>query len=220
MFLYYFMIAAGLTSDFTIAAVGEEAGLFILPWVGRGNMSQAGLRPELQKTFVLLLAAVMLVLTSGPVVASGRRPAGANDDAIGGVMPQFSLPSALNGAVVSSDEFKGKVVLVVFFATWCPPCLQEIPSLISLQEEYGVKGFSVVGLSVDKDGPSVVRKLINKTGINYPVLMADSKTARGFGGISGIPVSFLVDRQGIIRKKHNAFQSHAEFERDIKDVLH
>ncbi len=134
-------------------------------------------------------------------------------------MPAFSLPSALDGKTVESGDFAGKVLLITFFATWCPPCRQEIPTLISLQEDFGPKGFSVIGLSVDEKGPKVVVKMIEKDKINYPVLMAKSKTANDFGGVTGIPTSFLVDRQGMIVKRYPGYVPKSLLEKDIKELL-
>ena len=134
-------------------------------------------------------------------------------------IPEFSLSAAVDGKTVTSGDFKGKVLLVTFFATWCPPCRQEIPTLIKLQKEFAPKGFSVVGLSVDEKGPSVVVKLINKENINYPVLMADRGTARDFGGIAGIPTSFLINRQGEVVRRYPGYVPHALLEKDIKSIL-
>ncbi len=134
-------------------------------------------------------------------------------------MPEFSLPSAVDGNVVNSKSFKGKVLLITFFATWCPPCRQEIPTLIQLYKDLGPKGFAVIGLSVDEGGPKIVAKLIQQEKINYQVLMADRSTARSFGGIAGIPTSFLVNRKGNVVKKYPGFVPHSLLERDIRAIL-
>jgi len=134
-------------------------------------------------------------------------------------MPHFSLPSVLDGKTVNSDSFKGKALLITFFATWCPPCREEIPGLISLQKELGDKGFSVIGLSVDEGGAGLVAKLVNKEKINYPVLLADRSTAHAFGGIAGIPTSFLVNRKGNVVKKYPGFAPPSMLQRDIQTVL-
>ncbi len=134
-------------------------------------------------------------------------------------MPDFALSGVIDGNTVSSKDFKGKGLLVVFFATWCGPCRQEIPSLIKLQNEFGPRGFSVIGLSVDEDGPGVVAKLVKKMSINYPVLMADRATASDFGGISGIPTAFLVNRKGHVVKKYSGFVPHAILARDVKEIM-
>lgn len=134
-------------------------------------------------------------------------------------MPEFSLPSAVNGKTIKSEDLKGNVLLITFFATWCPPCRKEIPSLIKLHNDFGPKGFSVIGMSVDEKGPKVVVKMIEKTKINYPVLMARGKTARAFGGVVGIPTTFLVDREGNIVKRYTGYIPVGEFETDIKQQL-
>jgi thiol-disulfide isomerase/thioredoxin len=134
-------------------------------------------------------------------------------------MVHFNLPSASENTMVDSKQFKGKVLLVTFFATWCPPCIQEIPTLIDLQNSYGAKGFSVIGMSVDEGGVPPVKKLIDRTGINYPVLMADNETARGFGGVTGIPVTFLVNQQGDLVKKYLGYIEHDVLQDEIKKLL-
>jgi thiol-disulfide isomerase/thioredoxin len=134
-------------------------------------------------------------------------------------MPEFSLPSALDGKTISSDTFKGKVLLVTFFATWCPPCRQEIPTLIQLQKDLGPQGFSVLGISVDEGGGGIVAKLIEQEKINYPVLMSDSSTPNKFGGVAGIPTSFLVNRKGNVVKRYPGFVPHKLLQRDIEALL-
>lgn len=134
------------------------------------------------------------------------------------MMPEFTLKSAKDGQKVDSSEFADQVRLVAFFATWCPPCIKEIPSLVDLQEEYEKKGFSVIAVSVD-DSPSAVRPIMEKTGINYPVLMANRQIVRDFGGISSIPVSFLVDRNGEVVKKYPGYVPHSILESDILEII-
>ncbi|MDH5298333.1 MAG: TlpA family protein disulfide reductase, partial [Desulfobulbaceae bacterium] len=105
-----------------------------------------------------------------------------------------------------------------FFATWCPPCRQEIPSFVRLQDELGPKGFTVIGLSID-DGSAPVARFMDKLGINYPVLMADQKVTAGFGNVVGVPTTFLVDRSGTIVKSYVGYVDHSILKRDIAAVL-
>jgi thiol-disulfide isomerase/thioredoxin len=136
-----------------------------------------------------------------------------------GKMPNFILPDASKGgAKVKSATFQGKTLLVTFFATWCPPCMQEVPVLIELQKQFAQSNFSVIGLSVD-DGVEVVAKLIEIRSINYPVLMADDATARDFGGLAGIPTSFLVNKEGVVVKKYPGMVPYALLEKDIKKIM-
>lgn len=134
-------------------------------------------------------------------------------------MVQFRLTSLTDNAMLDSKELEGRVLLVTFFATWCPPCIEEIPTFKALQESYKAKGFSVVAFSLDEGPPETVHKLIEKYGINYPVLLADIDVARGFGGITGIPVTFLVNRKGEIVKKYLGYVEHDVLEEAIKKML-
>jgi peroxiredoxin len=134
-------------------------------------------------------------------------------------MPSFTLPDVVSGETVNSSSFKGKSLLVTFFATWCPPCIQEVPTLIKLQNSYKDKGFSVIGLSVDQGGSKVVKKLVLKKSINYPVMMADDMTMQNFGGVYGIPVSFLVNKKGNVVKKYTGYIAKSVLEKDIKKIL-
>ena len=135
-------------------------------------------------------------------------------------MVQFSMTSLTDNVVLDSKQLEGKVLLVNFFATWCPPCIQEIPVFISLQNSYSEKGFSVVAFSLDEGNPALLKKLIEKHNINYPVLMAEPAVERGFGGVTGIPVSFLVNRKGEIVKKYLGYVDHGALEEEIEKMLH
>lgn len=138
----------------------------------------------------------------------------------GGVnMPAFSLPAALDGAVVSSEEYRGKAMLITFFATWCPPCLQEIPTLKELHTKFEPQGFAVVALAMDEGGADPVAQLVRRSGINYPVLMADRSTTRGFGDVVAIPTSFLVNKNGQVVKKYPGYAARGLLEKDIESVL-
>ena len=134
-------------------------------------------------------------------------------------MASFKMPSLTDKAMIDSRELEGQVLLVTFFASWCPPCIQEIPTLIALQDSFKPKGFSVVAFSVDEGELAPLNKLIDKYGINYPVLLADLAVTRSFGGVTGIPVSFLVNRQGQIVKKYLGYVSHDHLEEEIKAML-
>ena len=160
--------------------------------------------------FPLPLAAIILLAVF--FFSAGRLSASTK-------MPVFSLPDVTDGKTVDSREFHGKVLLVTFFATWCPPCIEEVPSLVELQKELAKDGFSVIGLSVDQEGPRAVGKLVVKMGINYPVVMADSGTITSFGGVYGIPVSFLVNQSGNIVKKYMGYVPPSVLANDIKTVM-
>ena len=134
-------------------------------------------------------------------------------------MVPFKMPSLTDKAILDSKQLEGQVLLVTFFASWCPPCIQEIPALIALQNSFRPKGFSVVAFSVDEGELAPLKKLIDKYGINYPVLLAEPFVTKSFGGVSGIPVTFLVNRKGQIVKKYLGYVSHDHLEEEIKNML-
>ena len=132
--------------------------------------------------------------------------------------PSFTLRD-LNGKQVSLSDFKGKVVVLDFWATWCPPCVIEIPHFIELYEQYKDRGFAMVGISLDRQGVSVVKSFARKYQINYPILMTDGRVDRAYGGITGIPTTFVIDSAGNIRQKYVGYRDKAVFEADIKALL-
>ncbi len=133
-------------------------------------------------------------------------------------MPSFELEDVVTGAPIASTSFEGKSLLVTFWATWCPPCIQEIPNLIKLQNEYSANGFSVVAISVDQE-KGVVQKMVNRKEINYPVMMADKAVTRDFGGVYGIPTSFLVSKKGTVVKRYSGFVPHSVLVKDLQQII-
>jgi peroxiredoxin len=134
------------------------------------------------------------------------------------VAPEWSLKD-VDGKTVNSADFKGKVVILDFWATWCGPCRAEIPNFIGLQKQYAKQGLVVIGASVDEGGADVVKPFARKLGINYSVVLAGEKTQRAFGGIEAVPTTFIIDRQGQIVKEHLGFADKDEFEKEIKPLL-
>jgi len=132
--------------------------------------------------------------------------------------PSFTLQD-LNGKQVSLSDFKGKVVILDFWATWCPPCVKEIPHFIALYEQYKDQGFAIVGISVDRGGISVVKSFARKYRVNYPILMTDGRVDKAYGGIPSIPTTFVIDSAGNIRQKYVGYRDKAIFEADIKALL-
>jgi peroxiredoxin len=132
--------------------------------------------------------------------------------------PSFTLQD-LNGKQVSLSDFEAKVVILDFWATWCGPCVVEIPHFVELYEQYKDQGFAMVGISVDRKGASVVKSFAQKHQVNYPILMTDGQVEKAYGDITGIPTTFVIDSAGKIRRKYVGYRDKAVFEADIKALL-
>ncbi|RYD27374.1 MAG: TlpA family protein disulfide reductase [Verrucomicrobiaceae bacterium] len=133
-------------------------------------------------------------------------------------MPEWTLQD-LSGAPARSADYAGKVVLVNFWATWCPPCVAEIPGFIKVQEEYRSRGFTILGISMDEGDPAVVSKFMASHGINYPVLRGDAAVATAFKAGNGIPVSYLIDSKGKVVLRHVGILSAPALRKAVEEVL-
>jgi thiol-disulfide isomerase/thioredoxin len=128
--------------------------------------------------------------------------------------PAFLLRD-INGKIVSTADWKGKVVILNFWATWCPPCREEIPELVQLQTKYKDK-LEIVGVSEDDDGPEKVAKFALQHGMNYPIVMATPELIADYGGVPALPTSFLIDPQGRVMQKHTGLYEYDVYEREVR----
>jgi len=162
--------------------------------------------------------------------AANAQPASAGQDAQEGAdeqvirfasnaqpMPPF-LVDDLNGDPISSAALRGKVVIVNFWATWCPPCQEEIPEMMELQKEYQGK-LQIIGVSMD-DGPAEpVKQFADKIGMNYPIVMGSDELSDEYGGIPALPTSFVVDPEGRVVQKHVGLYPKDVYEDEIRALL-
>lgn len=129
--------------------------------------------------------------------------------------PQF-VRHDLDGKTVSLRAYRGKVVLLSFWATWCAPCQQELPQFAAWQHEFG--DLQVIAVSMD-DEPAPVRALVHKLGLPFPVVMADAALAKRYGGVLGLPVTFLIARDGTAAGRFEGEMPLVEMQKRIKDLL-
>ncbi len=132
--------------------------------------------------------------------------------------PPVTLKDA-DGKTLNLADYKGKVVLLNFWATWCGPCKIEIPWFIDFEKTYRDRGFAVVGVSMDDDGWAVVKPHMAKTGINYRMVIGDEQTAVKYGGVDSLPSTFLIDREGRIAAVHIGLVSKGDYVKDIEQLL-
>lgn len=132
--------------------------------------------------------------------------------------PEFTLKDA-DGKTVHISDYKGKVVVLDFWATWCGPCKIEIPWFMEMERKHKDKGFEVVGVSMDDEGWEVVKPFLHDVGVNYRVLIGNDATAQLYGGIDSLPTTFLIDREGKIAAVHIGLTSKKDFEDGVEELL-
>jgi thiol-disulfide isomerase/thioredoxin len=132
--------------------------------------------------------------------------------------PSFTLKS-VDGKTVSLGDYKGKAVLLNFWATWCGPCKLEMPWLIQLQKKYASQGFTVVGISEDDGSTKEVSDFMAKMGVDYPVLMYDDQMNKAYGGIDYLPTSYYIGRDGKVIVESGGLISESEMEANIQKIL-
>jgi cytochrome c biogenesis protein CcmG, thiol:disulfide interchange protein DsbE len=168
-----------------------------------------------------VLIVVAIILAAG-IYQVGRRSSahsklGVPSAVVHSAAPDFSLQD-LDRQPLQLASYRGKVVLLDFWATWCAPCLDEIPHFVALQNEYREQGLQVIGISMD-DGPKPVREFYQRFKMNYPVALGTEKLAQAYGGVLGLPVTFLIGRDGQVAAKHVGEVQMPVVEQEIKSLL-
>src|SRR6202158_1477531 len=188
----------------------------------------------MKKVVVILITVIVLIgatyladratrVPKNRVTTSNRD----GDKSIGMPAPEVTMKD-LAGKDVSLSRYHDKVVLVNFWATWCDPCYVEIPWLIEMQQKYGAKGFTVLGIAMDEEGKSAVAPFLakerfnvngQKLPMNYPIVLGNDDIADKFGGLLGYPTSFLISRDGKEIKKIQGLISYEEITKAIESQL-
>ncbi len=171
--------------------------------------------------FLLVITFFVARAACKPSAVSNQPPsAPAQPPADWGNAPDFTLPE-LNGGSITLSAYKGSVIILDFWATWCPPCREEIPDFVQLYHQYRDQGLVIIGVSLDRDGLSAVRPFAEAQGIDYPVALGYGETElmNRYGGINAIPTTFLIDQKGNIAEKFIGYRSRDVFENKIKNLL-
>ena len=159
----------------------------------------------------------VIARTAAAAILSATLCGAAGSTAVGDMAPEFSRPD-LSGKPVRLADYPGKLVLLNFWASWCGPCLEEMPKFSGWQREYGAQGLQVIGVSLDDDSASA-RRLIARHPTAYPILIGDAALGESFGGVLGLPLTYLIDRKGRIVARYQGNGDLAKMEAKIKALL-
>ncbi len=188
-------------------------GLALLLWAGWHNLRERKLAMQKARENQV----VLIPEKPGDAAAEG------GDEFLpkmrGKKAPAFSLTN-LEGKKVSLADYKGRPVLVNFWATWCGPCKVEMPWFEEFRKQYASQGFEILGLADDVDaGKDVIAKTAQKTGVTYPILLTDGKVQENFGGLDVLPMSFYIDRNGVIVEQTAGLGPKELIEANIKKTI-
>jgi cytochrome c biogenesis protein CcmG/thiol:disulfide interchange protein DsbE len=183
---------------------------------------------RIELTVAVLAATIFLAYLAAhrPRVSAARGRKGNEASATSGV-PDFALKD-LGGHDESLSEFRGKVVLVNFWATWCAPCRIEIPWLMDLQEKYAPRGFRVLGVAMDEEGKTAVVPFVKKERfklgttsqpMNYPILIGNEEAAEKFGGLVGLPTTVLISQDGRQVKRIDGLLDYEQMDKAVQSLL-
>ena len=167
------------------------------------------------KKWAVAVSALVLIGGAAYLIASRNEGREAAQTAV--PAPDFTYPD-LSGKPTALSSYRGKVVLLDFWATWCVPCREETPHFVELQKKYGDRGLQIIGVSMD-DSADPVRPFYQQFRMNYPVVMGTAKTGEQYGGVLGLPIAFLIDPEGRIVKKHIGATDTNVIEKEIVGLL-
>ena len=162
------------------------------------------------------LALVAALLIGNPI--SSRAASGLTSPKDRKPAPEFNLKDSHGGDVRLSD-YKGRVVLLNFWATWCGPCKAEIPWFVEFSNQYRETGFAVLGVSMDEDGWTSVKPYIDQKHVTYRIMLGNNALAARYGGIDSLPQTLLIDRDGKIASTHVGLVSKSDYADEISQLL-
>jgi peroxiredoxin len=171
------------------------------------------------KIRILISMGIIAVLAGIYFLARRQAKQGGSTAAVSqnSLAPDFSLID-LDGQNLKLSSYRGKVVILDFWATWCDPCRDEIPHFVEMQNKYRGQGLQIIGVSMDDD-PQPVHDFYSKFKMNYPVVMGNAQTGSLYGGILGLPITFVIGGNGRIVAKHIGATENSVFEKEVEDLL-
>ncbi|MCL2660870.1 MAG: TlpA family protein disulfide reductase [Acidobacteriaceae bacterium] len=178
------------------------AGVSLMLWAGWQNLRQR--RPAAPR--------------ANEPVSTSNEPQDAMDTPLAGKPAPGFVLTALDGKKVSLADYKGRPVLVNFWATWCDPCRLEMPWFEQFRKQYADKGFEVLGIATNS-GKDDIEKVIRKTGVNYPILLSDATVEKNYGATDAVPMSFYVDRKGMVVAEVAGAGSKDDIEANIQKAI-
>lgn len=171
----------------------------------------------------LIILVPLVIWASGCGAKTEREEIGELEEGVSaekewGNAPDFTVPD-LEGNSLTLSDFKGKVIILDFWTTWCPPCRRGIPDFVQLYEKYKHEGLVIIGVSLDGGDSRSVKQFSKNYKINYPIVLGNFNVTQDYGGIRAIPTTFVIDGKGNIKEKYVGYQPRATFEEVVKRLL-
>ncbi len=170
-----------------------------------------------RRTIAVAFRFIFAILFLNSVLVSQAQPARATQSLLNRKAPAFVLRD-LNGQRINLNQLHGRIVLLNFWATWCAPCRVEMPKFARWQAQYGPQELAVIGISMDDDSEPA-REVVRKLHIDYPVAMGDAALGQRYGGVLGLPMTFLIDRNGVVRARFQGESDLVKIEASLQDLI-
>ena len=172
----------------------------------------------MKRNILVLLGITLLVAGMLVVAAKVSRPLGVSSTRVGVMAPDFALNTP-DGKTLHLSDFRGKAVVLNFWATWCGPCKIEMPWFVDLQKKYESQGLQIVGVAMDDSSKEDIEKFAKEMSINYPIVIGQEKTADAYGGLPALPTTLYLDRDGKVVERVIGLKGRAEIEEAMQKII-
>ena len=172
----------------------------------------------MKRNFVIL--AIIAAVVTGMLIFATRVTRGASNAStgVGGGAPDFAL-NTTSGKTLHLSDFRGKAVVLNFWATWCGPCKIEMPWFVDLQKKYEAQGLQVVGVAMDDSSKEDIDKFTQEMSVNYPIVIGKEATADSYGGLPALPTTLYIDREGKVVDRVIGLRGRAEIEQAMQKII-